>query len=231
MTSATIAADDSERFLFFRRRLGVDGGLALRLDSPFDFAKQGRILVNDSALDPNSQEFERALAQWAGDYLNDASGGAFLLFTSYRQLDAVYELLAPRLERQKRFVLRQGGSIGRKQMLDLFKSTGNAVLFGTATFWEGVDVRGDALQHVIISKLPFEMPDHPPSMRAIRRSNNAAVIPFMERTVPEAILRLKQGVGRLIRTAQDRGTVVLCDHRVMTKQYGRYFLRAMPPMP
>ena len=231
MTSATIAADDSERFLFFRRRVGVDDGQALRLDSPFDYHKQGKLLVNASALDPNGPQFERAPAQWAGDYLQIAPGGAFMLFTSYRQLEAVYNLLAPRLERSNRFVLRQGSHIARKQMIDLFKSTGNAVLFGTATFWEGVDIRGDALQHVIIAKLPFEMPDHPLIEARHQAIKQRGGNPFMERTVPEAILKLKQGVGRLIRTTQDRGTVAICDHRVLTKQYGRYFLRALPDMP
>ncbi len=231
LTSATLAADDSERFLFLRRRLGLEESISRKLDSPFDFERQARLLINRSPLDPNGEEFERRLAQWLGDYLEDAKGGAFILFTSYRQLRAVHELLRPRLERANRFVLQQGDRIERTQMLELFKSTGDAVLFGTASFWEGVDVRGEALQHVIICKLPFEMPAHPlveARHQAIRsRGGN----PFMERTVPEAILRLKQGTGRLIRTQDDTGTIVICDHRVMTKAYGRYFVRALPSMP
>jgi ATP-dependent DNA helicase DinG len=126
-------------------------------------------------------------------------------------------------------VLKHGDSMGRSQMLELFKRVGNAVLFGTSSFWEGVDVQGDALSNVIITKLPFEVPNHPlveARHREIQRRGGNA---FMERTVPEAIIRLKQGFGRLIRTTRDTGTVVICDHRVLTKAYGRYFLRALPP--
>jgi ATP-dependent DNA helicase DinG len=116
-------------------------------------------------------------------------------------------------------------------MLDLFKSTGDAVLFGTASFWEGVDVRGDALQNVVIVKLPFETPGHPLVEARHQEIRKAGGNPFMERSVPEAILRLKQGVGRLIRTATDSGTIVILDPRILTKQYGRWFLKALPPMP
>lgn len=231
LTSATLAADASDRFLFLRKRLGIEGGAALRLDSPFDYRQQAKLLVNESSLDPNGPRFEQALAQWLGDYLETARGGTFVLFTSYRQLQAVHDLVRPRLDRANRFVLRHGERMGRKQMLDLFKATGDAVLFGTSTFWEGVDVPGDALRHVVIAKIPFEVPDHPLTEARLaditRRGGNA----FMERSVPEAILRLKQGVGRLIRTRNDTGTVVIADHRVLTKQYGRYFLKALPPMP
>ena len=231
LTSATLAADDSERFLFFRRRLGIDeDAIAKRLDSPFDYRKQSRLLVNESPLDPNAPAFERAFAQWLGDYIDEAKGGIFVLFTSYRQLSTVHDLVRPRLDRKNRFVLRHGDGMGRSQMIQLFKATGNAVLFGTASFWEGVDVQGDALQHVIITKIPFEVPNHPLIEARHNHIKSRGGNPFMERTVPEAILRLKQGVGRLIRTADDQGSVVLCDHRILSKQYGRYFIRALPDM-
>ncbi|NRA39560.1 MAG: ATP-dependent DNA helicase, partial [Planctomycetes bacterium] len=227
LTSATLAADDSERFLFFRKRMGIEEALCKLLDSPFDFKKQARLLVNTSALDPNSPDFERAMAQWLGDYIQDNPGGTFVLFTSYRQLERVHQMVAPRLERNNRFVLRHGAGMGRSQMLELFKSVGDAVLFGTSSFWEGVDVRGDALKNVIITKIPFEVPNHPlveARHQSITANGGNA---FMERSVPEAILRLKQGVGRLIRTKKDSGNIVLCDHRIHTKRYGRYFLRAL----
>lgn len=228
LTSATLAADDSDRFLFLRKRLGLDGGLSKRLDSPFDFQSQVKLMLNQSDLDPNSPRYEQALSAWLRDYLAKAAGGTFVLFTSYRQLDAVYQQVRPSLDAANRFVLKHGDGMGRSQMLDLFKRIGNAVLFGTASFWEGVDVQGDALSNVIITKLPFEVPNHPLVEARHREIQRLGGNPFMERSVPEAILRLKQGFGRLIRTKRDRGTVAICDHRVMTKAYGRYFLRALP---
>jgi len=231
LTSATLAADASDRFLFLRRRLGLEEARCRRLDSPFDFARQTRLLINETPLDPNGERYERALAQWLGDYLEDHDGGAFVLFTSYRQLGNVHDLVRSRLERAKRFVLRQGDKMERRQMIDLFKSTGDAVLFGTTSFWEGVDVRGEALRHVIITKLPFEMPAHPLIEARHQEIKARGGNPFIERSVPEAILRLKQGVGRLIRTRDDTGNIVICDHRVLTKFYGRYFLKALPEIP
>ncbi len=229
LTSATLAADDSERFVFLRRRLGLDGGLAQRLDSPFDYATQARLLLNQSPIDPNGPRYEQAVASWLAEYLATADGGCFALFTSYRQLQAVHDLVRPSLDRTNRFVLRHGDGMGRAQMLDLFKRVGNAVLFGTSSFWEGVDVPGDALRHVVITKLPFEVPNHPVvearHNEILKRGGN----PFMERSVPEAIIRLKQGFGRLIRTRTDTGTVAILDHRILTKAYGRYFLKALPP--
>jgi len=228
LTSATLAADDSERFLFLRRRLGIEGGLAKRLDTPFDYRTQVRLMLNRTPLDPNSSDYETALARWLNDYLVTASGGTFILFTSYRQLEAVFQHMRPELDRRNRFVLRQGDQLGRSQMIDLFKRVGNAVLFGTSSFWEGVDVQGEALTNVIITKLPFEAPNHPVVQARHREITARGGNAFMERTVPEAILRLKQGFGRLIRTRSDTGTVVICDHRVVTKAYGRYFVRALP---
>jgi ATP-dependent DNA helicase DinG len=232
LTSATLAADESERFLFLRRRLGLDGGLARRLDSPFDFSTQARLLLNRSPVDPNSPRFEQAVALWLAEYLADPKqgkvGGTFVLFTSYRQLKAVHDLVRPALDQANRFVLRHGDGMGRGQMLDLFKRVGNAVLFGTSSFWEGVDVPGDALRHVVITKIPFEVPNHPVVEARHQQITERGGNSFMERTVPEAIIRLKQGFGRLIRTRLDTGTVAILDHRILTKAYGRYFLKALP---
>jgi ATP-dependent DNA helicase DinG len=229
LTSATLAADDSDRFLFLRRRLGIEGGLSKRLDSPFDFQTQAKLVLNSSAIDPNSPRFEKALSNWISDYVQTAEGGIFILFTSYRQLKAVHDLVRPALDRANRFVLRHGDGMGRMQMLELFKRVGNGILFGTSSFWEGVDVPGDALKHVIITKLPFEVPNHPVVEARHHDIKKRGGNPFMERSVPEAIIRLKQGFGRLIRTKSDNGTVAILDHRILTAAYGRYFLRALPP--
>lgn len=231
LTSATLAADDSERFLFLRRRIGLDGGAAKRLDSPFDYQAQARILINESVLDPNSESFADAMARWLGRYAVEAEGGIFVLFTSYRQLQAVHDRVRPQLDRLRRFVLRHGDGMARSQMIELFKRTGDAVLFGTSSFWEGVDVPGNALRHVVIAKLPFEVPNHPVVESRLNEIRKRGGNPFVERQVPEAILRLKQGFGRLIRTRTDTGTVAIMDHRVATASYGRYFLRALPSCP
>ena len=231
LTSATLAADDSERFLFLRRRTGLDGGLAKRLDSPFDYATQARILLNESVIDPNSEAFVDATARWLARYVQEAEGGLFVLFTSYRQLQAVHDRVRPTLDRLRRFVLRHGDGMARSQMIDLFKRTGDAVLFGTSSFWEGVDIPGNALRHVVIAKLPFEVPNHPVTESRLNEIRKRGGNPFVERQVPEAILRLKQGFGRLIRTRTDTGTVAILDHRVCTASYGRYFLKALPPCP
>lgn len=229
LTSATLAADDSDRFLFLRRRIGLEGGLAKRLDSPFDYRTQAHILVNESPLDPNKEEFAEATARWLARYVQEAEGGIFVLFTSYRQLQAVHDRVRPALDRQRRFVLRHGDGMARSQMIELFKRTGDAVLFGTSSFWEGVDIPGNALRHVVIAKLPFEVPNHPVVEARLNEIRSRGGNPFVERQVPEAILRLKQGFGRLIRTKSDTGTVAILDHRVCTASYGRYFLRALPP--
>ena len=234
LTSATLAADDSERFLFLRRRLGLDGGLARRLESPFDYPQQARLLLNRTAIDPNGPDFEARAARWIASYLatdEGRRGGAFVLFTSFRQLQAVHDLCRPALDAQRRSVLRHGDRMPRDQMLDLFRRSGDAVLFGTTSFWEGVDVPGDALRHVIIAKLPFEVPSHPVTQARHQQISARGGNAFMERSVPEAILRLKQGFGRLIRTRADSGTVAILDHRVLSKTYGRYFLRALPACP
>ena len=232
LTSATLAADDSDRFLFLRKRLGIEGGKAQRLDSPFDYATQARLILNQSPIDPNSPRYDAAVAGWLAAYLDDPEkgreGGTFVLFTSYRQLKSVHDLVRPALDLSRRFVLRHGDGMGRAQMLELFKRTGDAVLFGTSSFWEGVDVPGNALRHVVIVKLPFEVPNHPVVEARHHEIERRGGNPFMERSVPEAIIRLKQGFGRLIRTRTDTGSVVICDHRILTKAYGKYFLKALP---
>lgn len=231
LTSATLAADDSDRFLFLRKRVGLDGGTAKRLDSPFDYKTQAKLLVNRTNFDPSSPAYEEAMARWLEKYLATAHGGAFVLFTSYRQLQAVHDRVRPALDRARRFVLRHGDGMGRAQMLELFRRVGDGVLFGTSSFWEGVDVPGKALSHVIIAKLPFEVPNDPVVEARHQDIRKRGGDPFMERTVPEAIIRLKQGFGRLIRTASDTGTVVITDPRVVNKAYGKWFLRALPPAP
>jgi len=158
-----------------------------------------------------------------------SNGGAFVLFTSYKMLIEAANRLKDRIESAGFPLLVQGQNAPRKILLERFRASENAVLFGTASFWQGIDVQGDALRNVIIVKLPFAVPDEPIVEARLETIQREGGNPFMEYSVPEAIIKLKQGVGRLIRSKSDRGIVVLLDSRVTTKRYGKMFLEALPP--
>ena len=161
--------------------------------------------------------------------MDQTNGGAFVLFTSHKMLTDAANLLKTRIDARGYPMLVQGYGMPRGAMLDQFRSQENAVLFGTGSFWQGIDVRGEKLRNVVIVKLPFAVPDEPlteAKLEAIRRRGGN---PFMDLSVPEAVIKLKQGFGRLIRAKSDRGIVAILDHRVRTKRYGRAFLDALPP--
>jgi ATP-dependent DNA helicase DinG len=210
-------------------RLGATGARTLALGSPFDYQKQATLYIESGLPEPNdARRFLPAACERILHYLKQTTGGAFVLFTSYSSLleaagrlrDALAELGYP--------LLVQGEGIGRKLLLEQFRATPNAVLFGTASFWQGIDVRGDALRNVIIVKLPFSVPDEPVIEARLEAITRAGGNPFMQYSVPEAIMRLKQGFGRLIRSKSDRGIVVILDSRIKTKRYGRMFLQSLP---
>ena len=223
-TSATLAVGDS--FAHFTSRMGIDEARSECLDSPFDYARQARLYIPHGLPEPNVPGYTGKVLQAAMPVLRASRGRAFLLFTSYRALNEAAEELRDRLD----FPLLVQGSAPRDELLKRFRELGNAVLLGTGSFWEGVDVRGEALSLVVIDKLPFASPDDPMLQARCDAMRRAGGNPFMDYQLPRAVIALKQGAGRLIRDVDDRGVLMLCDPRLISKQYGRLFLKSLPAM-
>lgn len=229
LTSATLSSGASD-FHFVKERLGVTRSNELRLGSPFDFRSNVKLILPRHMPDPTEQSgaFESAVCECIKKYVHQTQGRAFVLFTSYSMLRNCATRLGSWLSRNEYSLYSQADGMPRTLLLERFRNDPRGVLFGADSFWQGVDVPGDALQNVIITKLPFSVPDHPlleARLDAIRgRGGN----PFMEYQVPEAIIKLKQGFGRLIRSKTDRGQVAILDPRVRTKRYGRLFLESLP---
>ncbi len=226
MTSATLSTN--RNFAYFKNRIGIDECRELLVHSPFDFKKQVEIHIPRYMPDPNSSEFVPAVTEKIKHYLKLTHGKAFVLFTSYKMMDEVYDAVAPYLEAIGLDTFKQGGELSRTDMLQAFREDTDSVLFGTSSFWEGVDVRGEALSNVIITRLPFEVPTHPVMEARVKQIKESSGNEFFEFSLPEAILRLKQGFGRLIRTQTDNGIVAILDPRIRTRNYGKQFLDSLP---
>ena len=230
MTSATLAVGRPD-LAYFRRRIGADDAEPLQLGSPFDFQKQMKLFVVRKMPDPRDEAYSAALAEWVAHFVEDTDGRAFVLFTSYRAMQQLALEMEDFFESRKMNLLVQGKGAPRSQLLEQFKNTPRSVLFGTDSFWMGVDVPGDALSNVIITRLPFAVPDHPLIEAKLELIQARGGDAFTEYSLPEAILKFRQGVGRLIRNKSDSGIIVILDNRIVTKTYGRAFLKALPECP
>src|SRR5881392_602399 len=230
MTSATLAVG-REDLAYFRERIGAMEAEPLQLGSPFDFQKQMKMFVVRKMPDPRDATYQKELERWIAHFVKETDGAAFVLFTSYRDLQQVAARMRQFFSRKKLNLLVQGGGAPRGLLLEQFKTTPRAVLFGTDSFWMGVDVPGEALSNVIITRLPFAVPDHPLVEAKLELIQERGGDAFTEYSLPEAILKFRQGVGRLIRTKSDQGIVVILDNRIVTKAYGRAFLKALPGCP
>ena len=223
LTSATLAVGGT--FDYVKDRLGLDGARELIVPGHFDYASQAPLYVPPHLPDVRNEAFVRAAADEVREVLRHSRGRAFVLFTSYQQMRQIYERVAPALDYP---VLIQGAA-PQRVLLEQFRSTPHSVLFATSSFWQGVDVQGEQLSCVIIDRLPFAVPNDPIVEARVRAIQQAGGNAFYEYQVPQAAIALKQGFGRLIRSATDRGVLVLLDNRILRNAYGKVFLNSLPP--
>lgn len=226
LTSATLTTEGS--FAYLHQRVGTEGCQEAVFDSPFDYETQALLCIPSGAPHPRDKDYTWRLGLYILHATAAAKGQVLALFTSYRTMEEAAELVEPKLTAEGYTLLVQGDD-QRQRLVDAFHSERPAVLFGTNSFWEGVDIPGDALRAVVITRLPFTVPDRPVESARMETLKRTGADPFGDYSVPQAVLRLKQGFGRLIRSSSDRGAVVVLDRRIITAGYGHAFLESLPP--